>query len=107
MLEWHSDVFANAGEAVAGVFDEVGAHPDLMATEALLHRATAEVSVALDERHALTFLGQQRRAAQAGRPGPNNDHVELHGITLSCCAHGLVALRRMTDCQTFGRKGLS
>jgi hypothetical protein len=50
----------------------------MVAAEAVLHRPSAQVAVALDDRHALTALGLQRAAHQTGGSRSNNDERKSH-----------------------------
>jgi hypothetical protein len=77
-LDRHVDQVADAREAVPRILDEVGAHADLVAAEAALHRPAAQVAMALDQRDPLALVGEQRGAAEPGGPGADDHGVVLH-----------------------------
>ena len=76
--EIDADELARSRQAVTGVLDEMGSQPELMAAEAVLHRPAAQVAVALDDRHPLTALGQERAAHQTSGSRSDNDDVVFH-----------------------------
>ena len=59
MDEGHSDLFADPGQAVAGILDQVRAEAELMALVAPLHRAAAQMVTLLEQDDALALIGQQ------------------------------------------------